>query len=63
MGLLFGWLRAVAHGYNDSKDTIDSGSNFQKNLMSKGVKLGWGLDGCVVAQANSYSCSCNSIVK
>ena len=44
MGL--GWLRAVAQGYNYNYNKIELVSNFQNNLKSWAVKLGWGLDGC-----------------
>ena len=40
-----GWLRAVARGYNYSSIKIEWWSNFQRNLKSWGIKLGWGLDG------------------
>ena len=46
IGLGLGWLRAMAHGFNYIYNTIESGSNFQRNLMSWGIKFGWGLDGC-----------------
>ena len=39
-------LRAVARVYSHSYSKIELGTNFQKNLMSWGVTLGWGLDGC-----------------
>ena len=45
LGLGLGWLRAATQGYNYSYSKIDSGSNFQNNLRSWRVKLGWGLDG------------------
>ena len=44
MGLL--WLRAAAQVYTYSCNTIELRINFQKNLKSRGVKLGWGLDAC-----------------
>ena len=46
IGLGLGWLRAVAQSYNYSYNKIELGSNVQNNLMSWGIKLGWGLDGC-----------------
>ena len=46
MLLGLGLLRAVAQGYNYSCNTIELGINFQKNAMSFGIKLSWGLDGC-----------------
>ena len=39
------WLRAVAQGYNYIYNKIELGSNFQRDVMSWGIKLGWGLDG------------------
>ena len=41
-----GWLRAVAQGYTCGYNTIELWSNFQRNLMSCGVKFSWGFDGC-----------------
>ena len=46
MGLGLGWLRAVEQGYSYSYNKIGLVRNFQKNLMSWGVKFGLGLDGC-----------------
>ena len=46
IGLGLGWLRAVAQGYNYKCNTIELGSDFQKNCRSCGIKLSWGLDGC-----------------
>ena len=46
MELGLGWLRASAQGYNYSCSNMELGNNFQRNLMSWGVKLSWGLDGC-----------------
>ena len=44
--LVLGWLRSVAQGYNYSYIKIELGGKFQRNLMSWGIKLNWGLDGC-----------------
>ena len=41
-----GRLRAMAQGYKYSYINIEVVINFQKNLTSCGIKLGWGLDGC-----------------
>ena len=48
-GVTCGWLgllRAVAQGYSYSCIRIWLVSNFQNNLNSWGVNLGWGLDAC-----------------
>ena len=45
VGSGLGWLRAVAQCYNYRCSKIDFGSNFQNNLKSCCVNLGWGLDG------------------
>ena len=42
-----GWLRVVAQGYNYSCSKMELVSNFQNNLKSCIVQLGWGVDGCV----------------
>ena len=41
-----GWLRAVAQGYSSGCNGIKLKNQFERNLTSWGVKLGWGLDGC-----------------
>ena len=59
MWLGFGWLRAVAQGYNYSYNKIELGSNFQNNLKSLRkiwLRLGW-----LRAVAQGYNYSCNKI--
>ena len=46
IGLGLGLLRAVAQGYNYSCSKIELARDFQKNLKSWGVTLGWDVDGC-----------------
>ena len=41
IGLGLGWLRALAQGYSYSHRTIELASDFQNNLMSWVVTLGW----------------------
>ena len=45
MGLGLGWLRAVAQGYNYNYNKMELWNNFQNNLKSLRINLGWGLDG------------------
>ena len=42
----FGWPRALPQGYNYIYNKRWLLSNFQKNSMSWGITLGWGLSGC-----------------
>ena len=55
MWLWFGWLCALAQGYNYSCNKKELRSSFYRNLQSWGIKRGWGLDGCAVAQGYTYS--------
>ena len=40
------WLRTQAQVYPYSCSKIGLGFNFYRNLISCGIKLNWGLDGC-----------------
>ena len=66
-GLRLGWLRAATQGYSYSCNKNVLGSNFQKNLTSWVLTLGWGLDGCArwrkVTIAVTIKLNCGVIFK